>query len=109
MLVKPGAEFNADAVVEAALRQDVGPDRSLSGDKLNYQMSNQENTLEPIWEYKKKYRDKTPMLTEEAYFAGHNRTTRQERQAAFDREKPATFLNRPLTRSQIRKRYMRRI
>ena len=33
MMVKPGAEFNADAVIEAALRQDVGPDRSISGKK----------------------------------------------------------------------------
>ena len=28
---------------------------------------------------------------------------------AFEQEKPATFINRPLTRSQVRKRYMRSI
>lgn len=29
-----------------------------------------------MWEYKKKYRDRTPMLSEEAYFAGHERSAR---------------------------------
>lgn len=107
MMVPAGALFSADLVIEAALRQDIGPDPSLSsGAKQNYQHAS-ENTLEPIWEYKKKYRDKTPMLNEEAYFAGHNRAGRNERQAAFDKEKPATFINRPLTRSQIRKKFMR--
>jgi ribosomal protein S18 len=108
MMVKPGAEFTADTVVEASLRQDVGPDRSISGKKQKYQYQNESN-FGPIIEYKKKYRDKWPVLAPEAYFTGHDRSSRQERLAAYDMEKPSTFINRPLNRSQIRKRFMRHV
>ena len=107
-MIKPGQEFTADAVIEASLRQDVGPDPSLSGKKMNFKLHN-ESTYGPVIEYKKKYRDKTPLLNPEAFFAGHNRDLRQERQAAFDQEKPATFINKPMTRSMVRKRFMRSV
>ena len=35
MLLKPGDEFTADRIIELALRQDVGPDPSLSMNKEN--------------------------------------------------------------------------
>jgi len=48
-------------------------------------------------------------LGAESSYAGHDVIDRHERQFAFEMEKPATFLNRPMTRGQIRKKYMRRV
>jgi hypothetical protein len=31
-----------------------------------------DSNMQPTWEYKKKYRDKDPMLTAEYHFAEHN-------------------------------------
>ena len=76
MIVAPGAQFTADAVIEAALRQDIGPDKSLAaGEKRDYRYAS-ENIMEPTWEYKKKYRDKTPMMSAEAFDGGYNRPER---------------------------------
>lgn len=71
MLLRPGEEFTADRVIELALRQDVGPDASVSMSPRDYQYREDSGTA-PIWEYKKKYRDKTPVIGPEAYFAGHD-------------------------------------
>ena len=72
MLITPNEEFSADRVIEKALRQDVGPDPSLSGKRENYKYMDYEDALAPTWEYKKKYRDKDPMLSAEAAFSGYN-------------------------------------
>jgi len=37
MLLRPGEEFTADRVIELALRQDVGPDASMSMNPRDYQ------------------------------------------------------------------------
>jgi hypothetical protein len=61
-------------------------------------------------EYKKKYRDKNPLLSPEAQFAGHNLIERKQKHfTQHDQERPPVFINRPLTRAQIRKKYMRTI
>jgi ribosomal protein S18 len=106
MLLKPGDAYTADRVIELALRQDVGPDPSLMMNRQNYQHRNEEGTA-PTWEYKKKYRDTTPVISPEAYFAGHNTTERRRRLFEYDQERPATFINRPLSRNQLRKKMMR--
>lgn len=49
------------------------------------------------------------MLADEHHFAEHNIITKQKRLEAFELEKPATFINRPLTRGQLRKRFMRSV
>jgi hypothetical protein len=36
MMIAPGAEFTADRIIELALRQDVGPDRSIMMGKQKY-------------------------------------------------------------------------
>ena len=61
------------------------------------------------WEYKKKYRDTTPIIGPDAYNADHNRMERRKTYFEYDQENPATFLNRPLTRNQLRKKLKRRI
>lgn len=38
MLLKPGDEFTADRIIELALRQDIGPDPSLSMNKEDFKM-----------------------------------------------------------------------
>jgi hypothetical protein len=108
MLIPAGGEFNADRVIEHALRQDFGPDPRLSGGKLKLKYAD-DSFGQPTWEYKKKYRDTDPMLADEHHFAEHNIITKQKRLEAFELEKPATFINRPLTRGQLRKRFMRSV
>ena len=65
--------------------------------------------MAPTWEYKKKYRDKTPLVKADSYFAGSNIVDKQNKLLEYEMERPATFLNRPMTRAQIRKRYMRSV
>ena len=54
---------------------------------------------DPNWLYKKKYRDNTPVIGPEAYFAGYNQTERRKRKFEYEQERPATFINRPLSRN----------
>jgi len=110
MLMAPGEEFSADRIVEKALRQDVGPDPSAAMNKTNYKYEDENNILQVQHEYTKKYRDKNPMLAPEAYYAGHDIIGRSQKQfTQFDQEKPPVFINKPLTRSQVRKKYMRTV
>lgn len=74
--------------------------------RQNYQLRDEEGEA-PTWEYKKKYRDKSPVISPDAYFAGHNTTERRRRMFEYDQERPATFINRPLTRNQLRRKMMR--
>jgi len=71
MLLKPGDEFSADRVVELALRQDLSPDGSLSMNRENYKHEDWSGD-KPNWEYKKKYRDNTPIIRPEAYYSDYN-------------------------------------
>jgi hypothetical protein len=82
MIVPAGGEFSADRVIEMALRQDFGPDPSLSAARLNLKMADDSN-MQPTWEYKKKYRDNDPTLAAEHHFADHNFVEKQTRLAAF--------------------------
>jgi hypothetical protein len=72
MLLKPGEEFTCERIIEKALRQDIGPDPSMAMNRANYKYEDNSNPVFPIWEYKKKYRDRDPVLNEEAYFYDHN-------------------------------------
>ena len=109
MLIKPGEEFTVDRILEKALRQDIGPDPTSAMNVTDYKYIDEKNPAFPIWEYKKKYRDRDPVLSPEAYFYDYNQIERRQRQFDFDQEKPATFINRPLSRAQIRRKFMRRI
>jgi len=87
----------------------VGADHSQSLAKRNYKLGEYDDPTAPTWEYKKKYRDKDPLYNPEAMYARENVIGRSQRMFAFETEKPATFINRPLTRGQLRKRFMRSI
>ena len=51
----------------------MGPDPSLSAKKEDYRyMDAEEDALGPTHEYKKKFRDRTPLYGPEAIHAGHN-------------------------------------
>jgi len=108
MLLKPGDEFTADRVIELALRQDVQPDGSISMNRENYQYKSKEG-IDEYWEYKKKYRDNTPEINAGAYFSDHNPIQRRKKFFEFDQEAPPAFINRPLTRNQLRKKFKRPI
>ena len=84
-------------------------DSSLSGIESNFQYRDKDDAMAPVWEYKKKYRETTPLVKADSYYAGGNIVDKQNKQLEYEMERPATFLNRPLTRAQIRKRYMRTI
>lgn len=109
MLIGPNEEFTADRVLEKALRQDIGVDSSLSNVASNYQFKEQDDALAPTFEYKKKYRDKTPPVEASSYYAQGDIYNKQKQLLDYELEKPATFLNRPMTRNQIRRRFMRSI
>ncbi len=50
------------------------------------------------------------MLSPEAHFANHDLIERKQKHfTQHDQERPPVFINRPLTRAQIRKKYMRTI
>ena len=98
MMLKPNEEFTADRIVEIALRQDVQPDGSLMMNRRDYKLRDWTDNTGPTWEYKKKYRDTTPVIGPEAYFAGAKVSERRKQLFEFEHEKPATFINRPLSR-----------
>ena len=79
MLIKPGEEFSAERVIEKALRQDIGPDPTMAMNVQNYKFNDDTNPTFPIWEYKKKYRDRDPVLNAEAYFYDYNQIERRQR------------------------------
>ena len=72
MLIKPGEEFTVERVIEKALRQDIGPDPTLAMNKQNYKFEDKTNNFFHVHEYKKKYRDRDPVLGPEAYFYDYN-------------------------------------
>ena len=67
------------------------------------------NSDKAVWDYKKKYKDSTPLINESAYLSEHDNINRRKKEMSFDQERPATFINRPLTRAQLRKKFMRSI
>jgi hypothetical protein len=73
MLLKPGEEFTADRVIELALRQDLGPDPSLTRNRIDYQIRDWDDIGQAQWNYKKQYRDTTPILSPSSYNADHER------------------------------------
>lgn len=99
MTLKPNEEFTCDRILEVALRQDVGPDGSMTMNRTDYKTQDMDAGETPNWEYKKKYRDNTPIINPSAYFAGDSVTARRKKLFEFDQEKPATFINKPLSRN----------
>ena len=84
MLLKPGEEFNCDRIVEHALRQDVKPDGSISMNPEDYMYRDWEDGDQPNWEYKKKYRDFTPLINPQAFFADANPVQRRKQLFEYD-------------------------
>jgi hypothetical protein len=84
MLITPGEAFTAERIIEKALRQDIGPDPTLAVNRLKYKYDDQDNSLRPTWEYKKKYRDNTPIQGPESYFYDYQMIERRKKQFAFD-------------------------
>lgn len=53
-------------------------------ERVNYKYNDYNNPAFPIWEYKKKYRDRDPVLNPEAYFYDYKMLERRQRQFNFD-------------------------
>lgn len=84
MLIKPNEEFSVEKVIEKALRQDVGPDPTLAMNKQNYQYADRVSNMGQMWEYKKKYRDKDPVLNPEAYFYDYKNLERRQTKINYE-------------------------
>jgi hypothetical protein len=48
--------------------------------KTNYKLEDESNPMSVNWEYKKKYRDKDPVLNAEAYFYDYKMIERRQRE-----------------------------
>ena len=83
-MLKPGEELTSDRVVELALRQDVQADGSMSMNREDYRLQDWSKGEQPNWEYKKKYRDYTPLIEPSTFFAGHDSTSRRKKLFEFD-------------------------
>ena len=81
----------------------------MSMNSEKYQYRDWDDYDQPNWEYKKKYRDNTPILNSNAYFADNEVVQRRQKLFEFDQEKPAVFINRPLNRKELRKKVMRTV
>ena len=77
MLIKPGEQFSVETVIEKALRQDIGPDPTMAMNTTDYKYVYDNNPSFPTWEYKKKYRDRDPVISAEAYFYDYNQIERR--------------------------------
>ena len=111
MIIKPGEQFTAQRVIEKALNQDFGPDPALGMQRLNYKLDSE---IDPKQVNRRKYKDLDPELNPSAYYAREQNEMMKRRLIDFESRKcvhstlrvginPPTFINKPLTRDQIRK------
>jgi len=78
--------------------------------KQNYQYEEKDDMFRVPHEYKKKYRNKDPTIVPEANFSGHDVIARNQRHhTQFGTDRPPVFINRPLSRADLRKKFMRTI
>lgn len=129
MLVKPGEPFTADIILDKALRQDLEPDPTMAKKNKEYQSIRED--YDPMRHYKQKFKDTYELVNEESYLYGlkhidevleempgeevdHKPKTDWQMKRRYDdlkweSDKPPTFINKPLTRDQARKKFMRKI
>ena len=56
----------------------------MATENQNFKYEDKENAMFPIWEYKKKYRDRDPVLNPEAYYYDYKNEERRMRKVEFD-------------------------
>jgi small subunit ribosomal protein S18 len=108
MLIKSSESFNAEAVIEKALKQNIGPDPSIAVPRknnklpeelpLNYDLRKDKEKFTP------KYRD--DMLRNDAYDYKTNYLDKMKIELNRHSSRPVSFIKPPMMRSQLRKKYL---
>jgi hypothetical protein len=111
----PLKEFSSENVIDKALRQDIGPDPTLAMNKRDYRHDDGKN-IDHYREYKKKNRDMDPVYNSNVYSYEEDTILKRKQQIEFESkinfirstvDKPPTFLNKPLTRKEMREKFMK--
>lgn len=109
MLITADEPFNADRVIEIALKQDIGPDPSMGLTRkknpklkedmpLSFELSQAKRTFD------RKHLDET--LKEDDFDYRTNYLDKLKVFLNAEKSRPVSFIRPPLMRSQIRKKYM---
>lgn len=129
MLIKAGETFTADAVIDKALRQDMEHTLNPMNKYNDYKTMNEK--FDPAMHWSQKFKDSYDIVNEESYVYGLKneeeimneytgdeikshpkvdwKMKRKYDQLTWETEKPPTFINKPLTKEQVRKKYMRKM
>lgn len=108
MLVKPNESFSADLVLEKALKQDIGPDASLALKRKNFKLKEDLPLNYELAKYAELYNAKKPneMLNSDDYDYKEGYTEKLKLHLNSERTRPVSFVNPPLTRGQMRRKFM---
>ena len=107
MLLKPGQIFSVESVIEIALRQDLGIDTSLVSNQKNFKLEKHNNLSQK--KYSLKFVDNNPLLDPEAYYDNLNMHKKRKFELIDMMEKPPTFINKPLSRDELHRKFRLKI
>ena len=62
MLIAPNESFTSQTVIEKALRQDIGPDPSITMMKKDLELLDPDNTFAPLMQYKMQNVNRHPII-----------------------------------------------
>jgi ribosomal protein S18 len=108
MLIKPTESFTADLVIERALKQDIGPDATLGMKRKNFKL---EEDLPNNYDVKRNnqlFDSKKPdiLIRDDDYNYKENYLNKLKIHLNSEKTRPVSFLNPPMTRGQMRKKFM---
>jgi ribosomal protein S18 len=108
ILVKPSETFTSDLIVEKILKQDIGPDGSLALKHKNFKFGDDMPAYYEVSKYKQHYspKNKDSILQEDDFDYKTNYLDKLKLQVGSDRAKPVSFVNPPMAKSELRKKFM---
>jgi ribosomal protein S18 len=108
MLIKPTETFSADLVIEKSLKQEIGPDGSLTLKRKNFKLKEDFQIDHEIKMSRKTFDLRRPneIIQEDEYDYKENYANKLKLQLNSEKKKPISFTNPPLMRAQARRKYM---
>jgi ribosomal protein S18 len=108
MLVKPTETFSLDLVIDRALKQDIGPDPSLALTRKDFKLNEDLPVSYAYNKYKEKFNNKNPnlLLKDDDFDYTENYEDKLKLELNKEKRKPVTFIDSPLTRPELRRKYM---
>lgn len=108
MLIKPTEAFTSDLVIERALKQEIGPDGSLALKNKNFNLESNLHHGYALKQYKSLFSSKKPdrMLRPDDYDYKTNYVDKLKLQVNAEQTRPVSFVNPPMMRSQLRKKFI---